>query len=72
MAPDGSQYHAHQCPRCSIIYLTVTRVVDESEAEMLEESLYQLPTPSSERKPLVLPSQERSSPKSSGTKTQES
>ena len=71
-APDGSEYHAHQCPRCSIIYLTVTRVVEEKEAEMLEASLYLLPMPSSDR-PRVYPvARERSHPQNNGTETQES
>lgn len=51
---NGQVFHAHQCHRCSIIFLTVERIVSEEEAELLEESLYQVPTPSSQARPFAL------------------
>ena len=66
----GNVFRAHQCPRCSIIYLTVERIVEENEAEMLEASLYMLKT-SSTSKPWTTPS-EQAKHKSSGIETQES
>ena len=71
--PDGTLYRAHQCPRCSIIYMSVERMVDESNAELMEESLYQLPpTESSKPKPFTHVLRDKWSQPSSGSKRQES